>query len=76
MTILHRLLQSLEPARFALLKYLMSFLSEVAAYEDENLMSPHNLAIVFAPNLLHQAPPEPGLALAVECALPRAASVG
>ncbi|KAJ2964406.1 hypothetical protein NQZ79_g601 [Umbelopsis isabellina] len=36
----------------ALLKYLFSFLRQVCEHADENLMTVHNIAVIFAPNLL------------------------
>jgi hypothetical protein len=58
--VLHRLLQSLPTSHFALLKYLTSFLSYLVSFEEENLMTYHNIAIVFAPNILHGPPPPNG----------------
>jgi hypothetical protein len=36
----------------ALLKYLFSFLRQVSDHSNENLMTVHNIAVIFAPNLL------------------------
>src|SRR5947209_20112614 len=35
------------------MRYLFSFLHLVAAHSSENLMTPHNIAVVFTPNLVH-----------------------
>lgn len=45
-------LQSLSTFKQGLLQYLMLFLRRVSMYEQVNKMSPKNLAIVFAPNIL------------------------
>jgi hypothetical protein len=36
----------------ALLKYLFMFLHDVSKHSDQNLMTAHNIAVIFAPNLL------------------------
>ncbi|KAG2187237.1 hypothetical protein INT44_004922 [Umbelopsis vinacea] len=36
----------------SLLRYLFSFLHEVSNHSEENLMTAHNIAVIFAPNLL------------------------
>lgn len=49
---LRHLLANLGKIQHATLKYLMAFLGRVATHSDENKMAVHNLATVFAPNLL------------------------
>jgi len=49
---LRELLSRLPKVNFALLTYLMRFLKEVSKNSDVNKMTPDNIAIVFAPNLL------------------------
>lgn len=40
------------------MRYLFSFLNLVASHSSENLMTPHNIAVVFTPNLVHaEVPP-------------------
>ena len=51
---LKHLLGRLPPLNYALLKYLIAFLIRVSAHSDVNKMAMHNLATVFAPNLLQQ----------------------
>ncbi|KAL0092398.1 Rho GTPase activation protein [Phycomyces blakesleeanus] len=41
-----------KPYEAALLKYLLAFLREVSENSDKNLMTVHNLAVVFTPNLI------------------------
>ncbi|CAO3681851.1 unnamed protein product [Umbelopsis ramanniana] len=36
----------------SLLKYLFSFLHDVSNHSDQNLMTAHNIAVIFSPNLL------------------------
>lgn len=51
----------------ALLKYLFTFLHEVSQDSDQNLMTVHNIAVIFAPNLLRadseSSMPDPALYL-------------
>ncbi|GAB5585715.1 hypothetical protein Unana1_00615 [Umbelopsis nana] len=51
----------------ALLKYLFTFLHEVSQHSDQNLMTVHNIAVIFAPNLLRadseSSMPDPALYL-------------
>ncbi|KAM8924440.1 rho GTPase-activating protein 22 [Pelodytes ibericus] len=47
-----RLVGSLPPANYTLLKYICGFLDEVQSHSGINKMSVHNLATVFAPNIL------------------------
>eukprot|EP00005_Dracoamoeba_jomungandri_P002096 CAMPEP_0174253966 /NCGR_PEP_ID=MMETSP0439-20130205/3325_1 /TAXON_ID=0 /ORGANISM="Stereomyxa ramosa, Strain Chinc5" /LENGTH=987 /DNA_ID=CAMNT_0015335303 /DNA_START=51 /DNA_END=3011 /DNA_ORIENTATION=- len=48
------LVQKLPPVNLALLDYLLSFLRRVSEYSEINKMALHNLATVFAPNLLRK----------------------
>jgi hypothetical protein len=50
----HVRIASLPPHNRAVLSYLMDFLGMVAARSDRNRMTPVNLAIVFAPNLIRR----------------------
>jgi len=50
-------LETLPPSNRELLKFLMLFLSRVASHQQINLMTPNNLAIVFAPNILRPSVP-------------------
>jgi hypothetical protein len=45
-------LADLPRPRYDMLKLLIKFLAQVASHQDENLMSPHNIGIVFGPSLL------------------------
>ncbi|RUS22046.1 hypothetical protein BC937DRAFT_90578 [Endogone sp. FLAS-F59071] len=46
------------PYHIPLMRYLFSFLNLVAFHSSENLMTPHNIAVVFTPNLVHaEVPP-------------------
>ena len=47
----------LSPAAIVLLQYVCSLLHEISKYKDVNLMTPHNLAVMFAPNLVHSGNP-------------------
>ena len=47
-----RIAASLPPAHATLAAYLMRFLARIAVHEAINKMSPSNLGIVFAPNIL------------------------
>uniref|UniRef100_A0A3Q3B3L1 Rho GTPase-activating protein 24 n=1 Tax=Kryptolebias marmoratus TaxID=37003 RepID=A0A3Q3B3L1_KRYMA len=49
---LKRLVESLPPVNFNLLKYICRFLDEVQSYSGVNKMSVQNLATVFGPNIL------------------------
>ncbi|KAI9025289.1 Rho GTPase activation protein [Phycomyces nitens] len=44
-----------KPFEAALLKYLLAFLRDVSENSDKNLMTIHNLAVVFTPNLIRVA---------------------
>ncbi|RUP50454.1 hypothetical protein BC936DRAFT_139029 [Jimgerdemannia flammicorona] len=46
------------PYHIPLMRYLFSFLHLVAAHSSENLMTPHNIAVVFTPNLVHAEVPQ------------------
>jgi len=50
-------LEALPASNRELLKFLMLFLSRVASHQQINLMTPNNLAIVFAPNILRPSVP-------------------
>ncbi|CAH2321598.1 rho GTPase-activating 22 isoform X3 [Pelobates cultripes] len=54
-----RLVSSLPAANYNLLKYICSFLDEVQSHSGVNKMSVHNLATVFAPNILRPKLQEP-----------------
>lgn len=41
-----------KPAHLLTLRFLLEFLKNVATYSSVSMMTPHNLAIVFAPNIL------------------------
>lgn len=47
----------LSPAAIILLQYVCSLLHEISKYKDVNLMTAHNLAVMFAPNLVHSGNP-------------------
>ncbi|NXL40810.1 RHG15 protein, partial [Glaucidium brasilianum] len=53
------LVQSLPPANYATLRYLLAHLCRVMEREDVNRMTRHNIGIVFGPTLL-RAEREPG----------------
>ncbi|XP_064605936.1 rho GTPase-activating protein 8-like isoform X2 [Liolophura sinensis] len=44
--------EELPEDNYVILQYIMQFLTEVAARQDVNMMTHHNLAIVFGPNLI------------------------
>ncbi|CAO3617267.1 unnamed protein product [Cunninghamella echinulata] len=46
-----------KPYAFKLIQYLCKFLSEVEQHSGSNRMTAHNLAVVFAPNLIHANDP-------------------
>ncbi|KAI9308310.1 Rho GTPase activation protein [Cunninghamella echinulata] len=46
-----------KPYAFKLMQYLCKFLSEVEQHSGSNRMTAHNLAVVFAPNLIHANDP-------------------
>ncbi|CAO3626806.1 unnamed protein product [Cunninghamella blakesleeana] len=46
-----------KPYAFELLRYLCKFLSQVEQHSQSNRMTAHNLAVVFAPNLIHANDP-------------------
>nr|CAG8551265.1 15293_t:CDS:2 [Entrophospora candida] len=48
----------LSPAVIVLLRYVCSLLHEISKRHDKNLMTPYNLAVVFAPNLVHSGNPK------------------
>lgn len=50
--ILRKLVQGLPKGNKATLKYLISFLAEIVKHSDTNKMAVHNVATVFAPNIL------------------------
>eukprot|EP00163_Fabomonas_tropica_P023003 TRINITY_DN40270_c0_g1_i1.p1 TRINITY_DN40270_c0_g1~~TRINITY_DN40270_c0_g1_i1.p1 ORF type:complete len:429 (-),score=95.35 TRINITY_DN40270_c0_g1_i1:153-1439(-) len=52
---LKAVLAKVEPSLSSLLKHLVLFLYKVSTHSGSNKMSAHNLAIVFAPNLLRAA---------------------
>ncbi|KAM4702913.1 rho GTPase-activating protein 22 [Rhinophrynus dorsalis] len=56
---LSRLVRSLPPANYNLLKYICSFLDEVQSHSGVNKMSVQNLATVFAPNILRSKMQDP-----------------
>uniref|UniRef100_A0A8C5QPF6 Rho GTPase-activating protein 24 n=1 Tax=Leptobrachium leishanense TaxID=445787 RepID=A0A8C5QPF6_9ANUR len=56
---LSRMVNSLPPANYNLLKYICNFLDEVQCHASVNKMSIHNLATVFAPNILRPRLQEP-----------------
>ncbi|RIA87896.1 Rho GTPase activation protein [Glomus cerebriforme] len=47
----------LSPASIILFQYVCSLLHEVSKYKDVNLMTAYNLAVMFAPNLVHSGNP-------------------
>ncbi|CAI2184668.1 12792_t:CDS:2 [Funneliformis geosporum] len=47
----------LSPAAIILLQYVCSLLHEVSKHKDINFMNAHNLAVMFAPNLVHSGNP-------------------
>ncbi|CAB4431151.1 RhoGAP-domain-containing protein [Rhizophagus irregularis] len=47
----------LSPASIILLQYVCSLLNEISKYKDINLMTAYNLAVMFAPNLVHSGNP-------------------
>jgi queuine/archaeosine tRNA-ribosyltransferase len=49
------LLKALPECYYATLRYLMAHLRRIADHANENLMTEHNLAVVFGPNLLRSA---------------------
>lgn len=49
---LWKIINSLPEANFTNLRYLIKFLAKLASNSEMNKMSPHNLAIVMAPNLI------------------------
>ncbi|XP_075899937.1 rho GTPase-activating protein 24 isoform X2 [Nelusetta ayraudi] len=56
---LRRLVESLPPVNFNLLKYICRFLDEVQSYSGVNKMSVQNLATVFGPNILRPKVEDP-----------------
>lgn len=58
--VLQRVILLLEPERLRILEILILFLRELAKYSDKTLMNSHNLAIVFAPNILRSGSDNPG----------------
>lgn len=47
-----RVLKALPSINFAVLKFLVELMRDIAAKEDVNKMSPHNLGVVFSPSVL------------------------
>ncbi|CAG8545146.1 12996_t:CDS:2 [Funneliformis caledonium] len=47
----------LSPAAIILLQYVCSLLHEISKHKDINFMNAHNLAVMFAPNLVHSGNP-------------------
>ena len=58
--VLSRVVCLLEPERVRILESLLIFLRELAKHSDKTLMNSHNLAIVFAPNILRSGTDNPG----------------
>ena len=58
--VLSRVVCLLEPERLRILEILLIFLRELAKASDKTLMNAHNLAIVFAPNILRSGTDNPG----------------
>jgi hypothetical protein len=58
--VLSRVVCLLEPERARVLEVLLIFLRELAKHSDKTLMNAHNLAIVFAPNILRSGTDNPG----------------
>ncbi|XP_071323175.1 rho GTPase-activating protein 24 isoform X2 [Trachinotus anak] len=56
---LRRLVESLPPVNYNLLKYICRFLDEVQSYSGVNKMSVQNLATVFGPNILRPKVEDP-----------------
>ncbi|KAM9734611.1 LOW QUALITY PROTEIN: rho GTPase-activating protein 24 [Menidia menidia] len=56
---LQRLVESLPPVNYNLLKYICRFLDEVQSYSGVNKMSVQNLATVFGPNILRPKMEDP-----------------
>ncbi|XP_027881396.1 rho GTPase-activating protein 24 isoform X2 [Xiphophorus couchianus] len=56
---LKRLVESLPPVNYNLLKYICRFLDEVQSYSGVNKMSVQNLATVFGPNILRPTIEDP-----------------
>ncbi|KAL5010273.1 hypothetical protein ScPMuIL_012578 [Solemya velum] len=52
MEVKRMLVEELPEDNYQILKYIIQFLTEVAAHSDKNLMTAVNLGIVFGPNLL------------------------
>ncbi|KAF0447231.1 Rho GTPase activation protein [Gigaspora margarita] len=47
----------LSPAVVLVLRYVCALLVEISKHKNINLMTPHNLAVMFAPNLVHSGNP-------------------
>jgi hypothetical protein len=58
--VLSRVICLLEPERVRILESLLIFLRELAKHSEKTLMNTHNLAIVFAPNILRSGTDNPG----------------
>ncbi|CAG8748096.1 31555_t:CDS:2, partial [Racocetra persica] len=47
----------LSPVVILVLRYVCALLVDISKHKNENLMTPHNLAVMFAPNLVHSGNP-------------------
>lgn len=60
----HLAVLKLPPAHYETLKYLMRHLQRVTRYQDKNLMTTHNLGVVFGPTMLRA--PDSEMLMAVQ----------